>query len=298
MNVSIKQLRAFVAAAEHASFSHGAAEMAVTQSGFSLIIRELELQLGVRLFDRTTRRVALTGAGGEFLPKARRVLKDLEAACQEVRDLREKRRGRVSIAALPSVAASIMPGMLKKFGERYPAIDICLTESHADQLFEQVCQGDVDIGIGVKFEQHENLSVGILRKDPLMVLLPAADPLSKRREVSWSNLIDKKYIAINRTRSSVHHLASKAFREIGHTVDPSFEVGSMTSAVAFAQCGLGFTIVPEIALTMLRVEGLQARKLRGPIVNREIAMLWFNKRSLSPAALAFKEALASYCKVP
>jgi DNA-binding transcriptional LysR family regulator len=128
-----------------------------------------------------------------------------------------------------------------------------------------------------------------------MVLLPSGDPLSKRKEVAWSALANGKYIAINRSRSSVHHLAGKALSENGHTAEPSFEVGSMTSAVAFVQCGMGYTIVPKIALTMLRVDNLEARRLRAPIVNRDIAMLWYNKRSLSPAAMALRDELANYC---
>ncbi|WP_454618335.1 LysR family transcriptional regulator [Bradyrhizobium cenepequi] len=296
MNVSLRQLRAFVAAADHGSFSHGATELTVTQSGFSLIIRELELQLGVRLFDRTTRRVALTEAGHEFLPKARRILDDLDSACQEVRELRDKRRGKVSVAVLPSVAASIMPGMLATFRERYPAIELRITEAHANQLFEQVHQGEVDIGVGVIFERHDSLGFTLLKKDPLIGVFDTHDPLSKRKDISWSNLADKRYIAINRSRSSIHHLASQAFRETGHSTEPSFEVGSMTSAVAFVQCGLGFTVVPEMALSMLRVEGLETRRIRGPIIYRDIAALWRKKRSLSPAAATFKDELTAHCE--
>jgi len=290
MNVTIKQLRAFVTAAQHLSFSKAASELAMTQSGFSLLVQDLEAQLNVRLFDRTTRRVTLTAVGKGMLPMAHRLLGDLENVCQHVADLREGRLGKVSVAVLPSIAAVLMPQLLTAFRARYPGIAVSIKEAHAGQLVEHVVQGTVDLGVGVRLGPTDDLAFDVLLKDFLVAVLHAQDPLADKEAPSWQEIAERPYIAIADT-SSVYRLAARAFDEAGVDISPSFQVASMATAVAFVRCGLGFTLLPEMGLSMLKLDGLAVRHIHAPHVHRDIGVYRLENRHLSPAAEAFRQML-------
>jgi DNA-binding transcriptional LysR family regulator len=113
--------------------------------------------------------------------------------------------------------------------------------------------------------------------------------------VCLSDLIDHNYIGITDT-SSIHHLINQAFQSAGFAERRAFQVASMATAVAFVRGGLGFTILLEMSLTMLRIEGLFVRPLEQPAVHREIGAFWSNTASLSPAGVAFRSALSAYFK--
>lgn len=296
-NVTLRQLRAFEAAAACGSFSQAAAELGVTQSGFSLLIREFERQLGLRMFDRTTRRVALTAAGQEFLPRAKRLLDDLDDAYQDLLELRDLQRGRVAVAALPSIAAGILPPLLHRFRAANPSISVRIEESHADLLAEKVEKGEADFAIGAVLGERPPLAFRELARDHLVGVFQPAHPLAQRQEVVWEELLDVPYISISDT-SSVQVLAHRAFQQVGIQPQPSLTVEAMTTAIALVKAGLGFTLVPESALAMLRTDDLAVRRVLQPSIHRDIAVFWSRSRSLSPAAEALLEALFAGAQGP
>ncbi len=124
MNVSTRQLQAFIALAEQRSFTRAAVSCHLSQPAFSALIGQLEEALGIRLFDRSTRHVEATTEGREFEISARRVLAEFHAALAGVRDQLARRRGRVSIALLPSLAAGWLPQILQVYSTRHPGIEI------------------------------------------------------------------------------------------------------------------------------------------------------------------------------
>src|SRR5438105_7234507 len=124
MNLSTRQLRAFVALAEERSFTRAAALMHLSQPAFSALVRSLEESLEQRLFDRTTRHVELSTEGRAFEPAARRILAEVEGALTSARDYAARRRGRVAIALLPSLAAGWLPALLAQFRAAHPGIEL------------------------------------------------------------------------------------------------------------------------------------------------------------------------------
>src|SRR5437868_5738259 len=147
MNLSVKHLRAFVALVTHRNFTRAAQACHLSQSAFSALIQTLEEQAGTRLFERTTRHVELSVEGRRFEEVAVRLLADFETAFAELRDHAERRKGRVSIAALPSIAAGDLPPLLAGFRERYPGIAIELFDVLADGCIELVRRGRVDLAL-------------------------------------------------------------------------------------------------------------------------------------------------------
>jgi DNA-binding transcriptional LysR family regulator len=138
MNVTLRQLRAFVAVAETGSFTAASRRLHLTPSALSLLVKELENTLAVRMFERSTRRTALTAAGLEFLPLARKVLEDLDRALSSARDLQQKKRGVVRVACTPLYAAVLMPDLIARHRRRFPGVEILVLDSLNQQALQRV----------------------------------------------------------------------------------------------------------------------------------------------------------------
>src|SRR5437773_10815346 len=157
MNVTLRQLRAFILVGRLGSFTRAAQAMHLTQSALSLLVRELESAMNTRLLDRTTRNVSLTTAGKEFFDSTQRVLADLEHAIGNVDKLVAKERGRVVIAAPLVLSSTLLPPILAGFRAAYPGIELVLNDSLPSQVLPQVKTGTADLGIGTFSRTEEGL---------------------------------------------------------------------------------------------------------------------------------------------
>ena len=148
MNLTLRQLRAFAAVAETGSFTAAAATLHLTQSALSVLVRELEREMGVQLFDRHTRRVLLSEAGREFQPSVQRLLADLAGAVAGVTDLRDKKKGVLRLAAPQLMACTLMPRVIAAYRERYPGLDVRLADTLPEHLLAGVLSGEVELAVG------------------------------------------------------------------------------------------------------------------------------------------------------
>src|SRR5688572_16550290 len=148
MNISSRQLKAFLLTARHQSFSRAAEQLFITQSGMSVLIRELEEQLGFRLFDRTTRRVTLTSFGHKFLPIADRSVVELESAAANIGRSASIARRQLTIGAMPFIANKLLPAAIGEYAKRDPDLQIVLRDVDRASLVAMVISGELDGGIG------------------------------------------------------------------------------------------------------------------------------------------------------
>jgi len=148
MNLTLRQLRAFVAVAEAGSFTGAAKQFPLTQSALSLLVKDLEADLRVRLLDRTTRAVRLSEAGQAFLPLVRDVLADLERAVGSVADLRDLKRGVARIAGPQLMSLTLFPPVLAQHRARHPGVQARIVECLMEELEEKVLVGEADLGVG------------------------------------------------------------------------------------------------------------------------------------------------------
>ncbi len=146
-NVSVRQMRAFVAIGRLKSFTQAAALLHSTQPALSARIRELEIALDLRLFDRNTRSVRLTQAGEDLLPVVAQVLADLGSLLERAKDVATRNTGRVTIAALPSISSELLPATVARFARRYPGVSIGMRDAVADRVLELVRNREVDFGV-------------------------------------------------------------------------------------------------------------------------------------------------------
>lgn len=296
MNITLRQLRAFLAGAQSASFSEAAGKINLTQPGYSLIIRQLEDALDLKLFDRTTRRLALTPEGREFSQHVERILHDLDEAVQNLEDLRQLRRGRVRIAVLPSAASSLVPHVLGKLRGQHPDLEITVIERLAGPLLESVLSGGADFGFSTNLGIEGDLKFTPLIRDRLMCLLPEDHPLAARPTLDLKSLEAEPHIRFV-DGSSLHYYVNEAATRAAVQLNPVAEVTYMTTAVSFVQGGMGYTILPELALPSMNLVGIRAIPLNDPQAVRRLGTITPNRKLRGPATLAVLNMFQRECQV-
>ncbi|CAN5405005.1 LysR family transcriptional regulator [soil metagenome] len=286
MNLSTRHLRAFLALAQQRNFTRAAASCHLSQSAFSALIQSLEEDAGARLFDRHTRRVELTAEGRLFEQSAARLLADFEAAYSELQDHVGKRRGRVSVAALPSLAAGTLPQVLAKFHAKYPGVDLELFDSLSDRCIALVQSGRVDFALASAGGALPGLHAELLCADSFHLVCHAANPLARKRSVQVADLASYPFIHMARSTSIRQHLE--------HALHPArpqvmMEVEHLATAAALVAQGLGISVIPSLALFQFRLKDVVVRPLKLAGLQRPIHIVRPEGRALSVAAGALLE---------
>ncbi len=290
MNLKLRQLQGFAAAATHGSFSAAARELAMTQPAFSQLVRELETSLRIKLFERTTRRVELTEAGRRFLAMIQRPLDDLNDAYRFAREMAAGTRGRIVFASLPSVAFSLVTLALARFKALHPAITVRLIEEQDFNIAGKVLHREVDFGIGTLGASHKELAFRELLPDELVAVYPARHALALKRRITWRDLAAEALVLLPK-QSSVRALAEHGFAAAGAAREPDYEVANMVTALSMVRAGLGITVMPRMVLAELNMKGLAAGRINAPRPVRTIGIITRDDRPLSPAAAAYVELL-------
>ena len=289
MRHELRHVRAFLKVAELHSFTRAAAELHVSQSALTVQVKQLEEELGVLLFDRNKRGVAITAAGRDLLGPLQRLVLDSEAIVGYARDISAVRTGNIAIAALPTIAADLLPRAMRAFLRTNPEVRITVQDVVADRARELVTKSAVDFGLGTASRQDRELQAHPLYRDHLAAFVPASHSLAKSDEVTLRELEDCHLILPNR-ESSVRRIVEGAFARARVTAAVRYETNYMPTALAMVRRGLGVAILPESALDgdphdVVRVS------IRKPAMSRQICLLQRADRSLSPAAASFVQTL-------
>jgi DNA-binding transcriptional LysR family regulator len=293
MNITLRQLRAFVALAETGSFTDAAASLHVTQSALSGLIKELEQTLGVQVVNRSTRKVGLAEVGREFYPLAARLLQDLDGALDTIADLKALKRGLVRIAAPQLMSASVLPEVIAGFRQQYPDIEIRLLDCMVEHVLPTVHSGEVDFAVGPERESSADIEAQTLFEIPFVVVFRPDHPLKKKKRVTWDDALRYPVIALkgeftHRLRVDLHESLHDA------ALNPANEVGFMTTAFAMVSAGLGVTTCLPYASSLIRLHKLESRPLVDPVARRKFFVFTRRDRPLSPAAQRFSEYLLDY----
>ena len=290
LNVTLKQIRAFVATADTGSLTTAAVVVNSTQSSLSVLIRELEEAIGLRLFDRTTRKLALTEAGQEYLVHARRILAEVEHAHLSTSELVARKRGRVVIAAPPIMAAALLPKIIAEYHQTYPNIAIILEDVPPSEIIPGVASGQIDCGIGVFGEVPQGIKATAVLKERLLVIAPSGHALLRRAAIRWTDLRGHPIIAIKGTAHIRRELDIRL--RLAHVVDaPVLEVRQMLTALGMVSAGLGVAIWPSWATLFLKPFAVEGRPLADSTSQMDVAVLTPGNRTLSPAANSFHAML-------
>jgi LysR family carnitine catabolism transcriptional activator len=285
MRHELRHVRAFLKVAELESFTRAAAQLHVSQSALTVQVKQLEEELGVLLFDRNKRGVAITAAGRDLLGALERLVLDAEAIVGYARDISAVRTGNIAVAALPTIAADLLPRAMHTFLETNPEVRITVHDVVADRVRELVTKAAVDFGLGTASRQDKDLQAHPLYQDHLAAFVPASHSLTKRDELTLRELEDCHLILPNR-ESSVRRIVENAFARAHITAAVRYETNYMPTALALVRKALGVAILPESALDG-KAEDIVRLPIRKPAMGRQISLLQRADRSLSPAAEKF-----------
>ncbi len=298
MNVSIRQLSAFISVADNGSFTRASEQMHLTQSAVSGLIKELESNLGIVLFDRTTRQLSLSIVGHHLLPQARRILNEMQLFENEASSLTSLAQGQVRLA-VSQFAASSMPAVIAQFAKAYPDISVSLLDCSAENVFEHIQNIEVDLGVGTErgfIESEDDISADLLYQLPFCVVMPDNHALAQKTEIIWQDLVDTPLITLQ--GPFIEQVTAELDEEIAsHIQQARYKVNFMSTALEMTRQGFGITLclpyMPEV-IDWVSANGLQMRPLAQPIKMRRFFIYQRSSRALSPASIAFKQFLQTY----
>lgn len=286
-----RQLRAFLLVAQHRSFSRAAGALFITPSGVSILIRELEAQLGVRLFDRTTRHVALTACGNELLAVAQRNLQELDGALSRIGAT--ETGPSLSLGATPLVAASVLPQAIKEFRSHRPGLRVQLFDGDTATTTQKVESGTLDMGLGVFFKHLPGIRRLPLFRFSLMVIRADNSHASRRVATTWSALRGEKLISLPPSLP-FQQLVDKHLAQAGVVQQPSLVLNHLNTLIAMVEAGEGAAIIPSYGLPACRNRRVVMSRLINPVVHLDFCQIRHGGRKLPPVAEEFTSFLQSY----
>jgi DNA-binding transcriptional LysR family regulator len=288
-DLTARQLHAVLAVAEYNSFIAAASFLKTSQPALTRTIKRVEDVLGVRLFDRSTRRVTITAAGKEFAAVAERMLNDLRIGVGSMREIGAEQRGRIIVSSIMSVANGLFPAIVAKYRAARPGVEIVLREGVHGTVLEDIRSGAADLGATYVDDVPDFVAAKRMSREVFEVILPRTHPLvrtSRRRMVTLADLVGFPLVSLpveSRTRRIIDGAASAA----GHTLRHVATVTQFATMMSFVRAGVGIAIVPSGAIAGLLGKNLAVLALWKPRLSRDVGLIWLRDRELTPAARGF-----------
>lgn len=292
----LKEIDVFVKVVELGSFVKAARELHLTQSALTQRLKKLEDALGARLIDRTTRTVAPTAIGQNFLPAARRLLAQFEQSVSDIQDVIDIRGGRVTVASLMTVASYLLPRVLRVFGERHPNVRIRVLDESEQNIAEHVRRGEAEIAIDMRTDQpDDDLVMTPVMEDRFVLACRRDHALAGGGPVPWQALVDMPVVMLGQ-RSGTSRLVYTQLPRSRSTAAWRYEVQHLSTALSFVEAGLGVGVIPGMAMQALGEGTLVYRPLVEPALSRTIVVVERRAATLSPAAETLKALLVEEFK--
>ncbi|WP_454726102.1 MULTISPECIES: LysR substrate-binding domain-containing protein [Cupriavidus] len=294
INLSMRDIETTLMLGRTLNFRQAAGQLHLSQSALSTQILRIEEALGVRLFDRTTRTVRLTAAGEVFLQQAAVLQAAFRDALDAVSGIASAGRGQVAVAALPSLAARLLPRVLMAFRRGHPAVALKVCDTLSGPAFDLVRAGAVDFALTAADPQQADLHYEPMMSDRFVLLIPAGHPLARDAgPLRWADTLEAEHVSMTHP-SSVRQYAEWAFLQNRIRFQPGFEAEHLATIAAMVECGFGVAALPEIAAGTVRQPGIVERLLTAPVTERSIGLVTPRNRSLSPAAAALVAVLREH----
>lgn len=290
MNLSSRQLHAFLEISRLQSFARAAEQIHISPSGMSMLVKELEEQVGARLFDRTTRAVALTDAGRRLQPVAERIVSDLLALGAVIEGTEAAVRQRLEVAATPMISASLLPSVVLEFAQRHPQVRVNLADVDVNQVRRRVLEGEADIGLGFFVRPAAGLVRQPLCKFRLMRISPPRSQASGLRPpAAWKSIGNAPFVSLPRD-NPIQAVIDKHLARIGRPLEQQTRVNLIGTVLAMVRAGHGDAVIPSFALDECLRQGLGVSMLREPVVHIDLYLVW--RRGNPPGAPALDFAAA------
>jgi LysR family carnitine catabolism transcriptional activator len=275
-------MRAFVSVAQASTFAEAAEKLCLSQPALSTSIKNMEIQLGGRLFTRSTRHVALTPEGKAFLPIAKRLLDDWDGALSDVQDLFSVQKGRLTVASMPSFAEGHLAEILQVYHQNHPNIMLRILDVVMERVIEAVQSGRAEVGFVFEPESLQGLIFAPLLTDNFCVVMPKGHALGNCSTVALHDLAAYPLVAMN-IGSSIRSWLDDAF--IQENIVPVIvaEASQLGTLGQLVKTGLGLAVVPQLCSQQMLNKSLCCVPINTVYLRKRVGMIATSSMALSSA---------------
>lgn len=291
LNLTLRQLRVFEAAARHLSFSRAAEELHLTQPGVSAQLKSLEETIGMPVFEQIGRRVFLTEAGREVYSHTRSIQQQLAILEESLDQLRDTKQGKIEVCAVTGTAGHLALQCISRYTKAFPGVRVCLKFANREAVLGALAGNETDLAIMGQPPEGQGLVAQPFMKNPLVVVAPPDHPLARQRAIALSALEDEVFV-VREPGSGTRRVMERFFAEHRIRFRPGLEVSSNDAVKCCVHAGMGLSIVP-LQTVLPELETLRLKVLeveRFPIV-RYLYIVHRESKRLSAAVEAFKRTL-------
>lgn len=281
-----QQLEYFHMVAQTEHYTRAAERLAVSQPAVSRSIAKLEEELGIPLFERRGRGIALSRYGAVFYKRTSRILQEMEQAKREIADLLDPEYGTVSFAFLKSLGISTVPALIQAYVADHPHVHFRLFQNATNVMLQLLENGEVDFCLSTIVPSGDDIEWAHLWMESLFAYVPRNHPLSRRASVTIAELAAEKLIVLKQGYSS-RMFADRMFAEASLTPNITFEADELVTIIGFVRANLGISILPQVG--ELNMDNIVCLPIEGAESERAIGLAWNKDKYLSPAARRFRQ---------
>ncbi|MBU2966744.1 LysR family transcriptional regulator [Amphritea sp. 2_MG-2023] len=299
-NINIRHLRAFIEVARESSYRRASETLCLTQASLSTTINQLEQHLGVKLFNRTTRKVSLTNEGELFLINAKRTLSEFDFSLSDMQSRAKHKKGHVTIAAAPAALAYLLPNVIDQFIQLYPQINLTVREETADNVEYLLRSKKIDFGLQGKHNHNSNFQYELVHQDYYGII--SADEQAQESgsiettdKVSWEVIKDHNLLCMTENTSIQSQLnALKHYKT--HSENRIIESNKPGFIVDMVERGVGIAVLPLLTISSLMHKNIKFQRLEKPEVYRDFFLIKDKDRTLSPTSSCLYEMIIDSLK--
>jgi DNA-binding transcriptional LysR family regulator len=290
MKLDTLGVQAFISIADHASFQRAADELHISQTAVTRRLQNLESHLGIKLIERTTRNVALTPTGNDFLPQARRLMGELSNALTEIVESGKSRRGDVSIACVPTAGIQFLPRIIQEYSASFPNNRITILDQSSAAVVDAVVRREAELGINVAQTHHPDLTSSRLLTDQFALVCRDDHPLTSKKSIAWKQLAPFPLIFAGEANAN-RSVLDQALSNSKVKLQLFYEVQRSSTALGLVAEGVAIAVVPRLAMQKGAYPRLRVVGLVDPIISRSLVLVTRKAAQLSPAAQALYELI-------
>lgn len=290
-----RQLAYFVQVAKDHSFTVAARNLHLSQPALSKMIKKLEEELGVQLFDRSEHKMTLTDAGNKLFEDGQKVLSELDSITEAIRDTKNLKTGNVSVGIPPVIGTSYFPPLIANFRHDYPGINLSIIENGAVTVYEMVEKGYVDLGLVILPELSDRIEYIPVIEDEVVLVVHNDHRLASRDKVVFEDLKEEAFALLDET-FLLHHHVMKACREAGFEPDVYFKSSQWDFLTELVCLNQGISILPRPILARFNSSNIKQIPIDHPEMKWRIAIILKKNRYVSFAAKKFIEYIKEHIK--
>jgi DNA-binding transcriptional LysR family regulator len=285
--MELRHLRYFVAVAEELHFTRAAERLNMAQPPLSQQIHQLEIELGVQLFQRTKRQVKLTAAGKNFLKNVYKILIDLDKTCDSAQRAQKGEIGNIVVGFTGTATYDILPKLLQPYRSEFPFVDISVLQLSTTDQIQSLLNGEINIGILCAPIKNSQLNFEVIHQEPFIIAMPRNHPLaSKSGPIEVQEFSKELFIMIPRNSGQIYYdTIINICHNAGFSPNITQEVHELHTSISLVAAGMGVALVPD-SIQNLRVRGITYRQLKNSVSTLKTALAWRNDET-SPLVHTF-----------